>query len=69
MTFTDPPTPLKCGKFRTFLFFFLKPSLSKIQKKLQLENETLILLKKFGKVPITKCNDVNEKRQQRSSCY
>ena len=27
MTFSNPPTPLKCGKFRTF---FLKPSLSQI---------------------------------------
>ena len=22
MTFSNPPTPLKCGKFRTFFFFF-----------------------------------------------
>ena len=31
---------------------------SKIQKKLPLENETLILFKNFGKVLITKCYDV-----------
>ena len=29
MTFSNPPTPLKCGKFRTF---FLKPSLTQNAK-------------------------------------